>query len=226
MKIPKHHKWRVTYTEAVAIQNGLRGRLKRTGRLGKPTLVAGADVSYSKRTDKVYAGIVLLSFPDLETVETVTEAGKSGFPYIPGLLTFREGPVLLRAFKRLKRPPDVVIFDGHGLSHPRRMGLASHMGILLDIPTVGCAKSRLVGQHDQPGPEVGDWARLTDAGRTIGRVVRTRVGVKPVFVSVGHMIGLAAATRVVLSCLRGFRLPEPTRRAHHLVTGFRKEDSS
>lgn len=230
MKIPKHHKWRVTYAEAVAIQNGLRERLRRTGRLSELTLVAGADVSYDKRTDKVYAGIVLLSFPELEIVETVTVAGKSSFPYIPGLLTFREGPALLRAFKRLKRPPDVVIFDGQGYAHPRRMGLASHMGILLGIPTVGCAKSRLVGQHDQPGPDVGDWARLTDAdaGRTItiGCVVRTRVGVKPIFVSVGHMIGLSTATRVALSCLRGFRLPEPTRRAHRLVTDFRKEDSS
>ena len=189
-------------------------------------LVAGADVSYSKETDRVCAGVVLLSFPEMETVEAVTVSDKSRFPYVPGMLTFREGPVLMRAFRELKRRPDVVIFDGQGFAHPRRMGLASHMGILLGMPSVGCAKSRLIGDFDEPGNHVGDWSSLRDGSEIIGRVLRTRVGVKPVYVSVGHLVGLSAATRVVLACLRGVRLPEPTRRAHHLVTIRRERDSS
>ena len=225
MRIRKYHPWQVTYREAVAIQEGLRRRLVRSGPLGRPELVAGADVSYSKHTDRVYAGVILLSFPALEVVETVTYADKAGFPYIPGLLTFREGPVLLHAFAGLKRRPDVVIFDGQGYAHPRRMGLASHMGILLDVPSVGCAKSRLVGEYAEPGPEAGEWTPLTDGRETLGRVLRTRSRVKPVFVSVGHKLGLAGATKLLLACGRGYRLPEPTRRAHHLVNDFRKQDS-
>ena len=224
MKIRRHHRWPTTYRQAVAIQTRLRRRLVLTGSVRRPVLVAGADVSYSKSVDRVYAGVVLLSFPDMETLETIVLADKSPFPYIPGLLTFREGPVLIRAFARLQRRPDLVIFDGQGYAHPRRMGLAGHMGILLGVPSIGCAKSRLIGEHAEPGPDVGDWSRLTDRGETIGRVVRTKVGVKPVYVSVGHLLGLAAATRLTLACLRGFRLPEPTRRAHHLVSVFRAQD--
>jgi deoxyribonuclease V len=223
MMIPKCHPWPSTYAEAVAIQTALRRRLVRTGALSHPTLVAGADVAYSRSTDRVYAAVVLLRLPEMAIVETVTRSGRSPFPYVPGLLTFREGPVLLSAFKGLKLRPDAVIFDGQGYAHPRRMGLASHMGILLGIPSVGCAKSRLIGEHDEPGPCVGDWTPLLDQGRLIGRVVRTRTGVKPVFLSVGHLLGLAAATRLVLACLRGCRLPEPTRRAHQIVTAFRKQ---
>lgn len=222
MNIRRHHRWPTTYRQAVAIQSRLRGRLVRTGPLRRPRLVAGADVAYSKKTDRVYAGVVVLRYPEMETLVL---AAKSRFPYIPGLLTFREGPVLIEAFRGLHHQPDVVIFDGQGYAHPRRMGLASHMGILLGIPTVGCAKSRLIGEHAAPGPDFGEWSSLTDEGEVVGRVVRTRAGVKPVFVSVGHLLGLSGATRLVLGCVRGVRLPEPTRRAHQLVTAaFRAQD--
>ena len=225
MEIRTREIWPTTYRDAVAVQTRLRERLVRTGKPVRPARVAGADVAYDKRTDRVYAGVVLLDFPGMETVETVTQAGKSLFPYIPGLLTFREGPVLMEAFRRLQHRPDVVIFDGQGYAHPRRIGLASHMGILLGIPSVGCAKSRLVGKHVEPGPERGDWSALVDGSEVIGRVVRTRAGVKPVYVSAGHLVGLASAMEMVLSCLRGYRLPEPTRRAHQLVSALRKQES-
>ncbi len=223
MKIRQRTSWPRTYHEAVAVQNQLRQRLVRTGGLRRVEFVAGADVSYDRQLDRVYAGIVVLNYPDLETVESATYADQAAFPYVPGLLTFREGPVLMEAFRALQHRPDVIIFDGQGYAHPRRMGLASHMGVLLGIPSVGCAKSRLTGEHAQPGQEKGNWTPLMDAGERIGRVVRTRTGVKPVYVSVGHLIGLTAATNLVLACVRGFRLPEPTRRAHQLVTALRKK---
>src|SRR5262249_52668823 len=147
------------------------------------------------------------------------------FPYVPGLLSFRETPVLLEAFARLQCEPDVIMVDGHGYSHPRRFGYACHLGLLLDRPTLGCAKSRLIGVHKEPGKRVGSLAALTDDGETIGQIVRTKLKTKPVFVSVGHKIDLASAVRVVLASCQGYRIPEPTRQAHLHVNALRRGTS-
>jgi deoxyribonuclease V len=205
-----------TYEGAVSRQLELRDRLVLKGGPRSVRLVAGADISYSRKSDRFFAAVVVLSVPGLDVVEEITLQGKSPFPYIPGLLSFREGPLLMRAFKRIKERPDLAIFDGHGIAHMRRFGIASHLGLLLDLPSIGCAKSRLVGSHEEPGPEVGDQTPLLHEGRKVGAVLRTRQGVKPVYVSCGHRIGLAAAVRWVLETGAGYRLPEPTRQAHLL----------
>jgi deoxyribonuclease V len=167
--------------------------------------------------------VALLAFPEGRLVESATAAGPPPFPYIPGYLSFREGPLLLAAFKRLRTRPDLCLFDGQGLAHPRRFGLACHMGVLLGLPSVGCAKSRLVGEYRDPGPERGDWSPLRLGGARVGAALRTRSGVKPIFVSPGHRIGVRAAIRWVLACSR-FRIPEPIRRAEAIVNRLRHED--
>ncbi|MGE5663968.1 MAG: endonuclease V, partial [Deltaproteobacteria bacterium] len=148
---------------------------------------------------------------------------RNAFPYVPGYLTFREGPAVLSAWKKLRRRPDAMLFDGHGIAHPRRFGLASHIGVVLSIPSVGCAKKRLVGEHGEPGPDRGDWVPLTIDGETVGAVLRTRPGVKPVFVSPGHRADLASAIALVLRFCSGFRLPDPARRAHQLTRELRRQ---
>jgi deoxyribonuclease V len=162
----------------------------------------------------MYAAVVVVEWPSGDVVEQVTAERPAEFPYIPGLLSFREIPALLAAFEKLRSKPDVIIYDGHGIAHPRRFGIASHLGVLLDVPTIGCAKSRLVGEHAEPGLERGAQTPLTLDGKTIGAVVRTRTNVKPVFVSVGHRVSLRAAVRLVLDTATRYRLPEPTRLAH------------
>ena len=162
----------------------------------------------------------------MEIVERTSYSQRVSFPYIPGLLTFREGPALLKAFEELNHRPDVVIFDGHGIAHPRGIGLASHMGLFLDVPTVGCAKKRLVGIHDKPGDKPGNYSLLMLDGKNIGAVVRTKKKVKPVFVSQGHKIGLPTAVDVVLSMCAGYRLAEPVRKAHLEVNRIRLEHGS
>lgn len=221
MRVRSLHPWDVDYASARKIQERLRGKIVRRGGPVNVRLIAGADVSYDKSDDRFYAAVVVMSFPQLSIIEEVTATGVTGFPYIPGMLTFREGPIVLRAFERLKHMPDLVIFDGQGVAHPRGFGLAAHLGLLLGLPSIGCAKTRLCGEHAQPGPNVSDCSPLTYGGRTIGMVVRTRAGVKPVFVSVGHRISLARAVRWVVRSCRGFRLPEPTRQAHILVNKLR-----
>ena len=216
------HAWDVVPTDAVAIQRSLRDRIVLRGPTHHVRLVAGVDVSYSKGSDRFYGGIVVLRLPDLETVDEAHHAAVMRFPYVPGLLSFRELPVLEPAFAALRTTPDAVICDAHGVAHPRGLGLASHLGLLLDRPTIGCAKSRLVGEHGAPGPAVGEHAPLRIDDRVVGSVLRTRRGVRPVFVSPGHRVGLAPARRLVLRCLDGVRLPEPTRRAHHLVNAVRR----
>jgi deoxyribonuclease V len=198
---------------------------------GPAKIVAGADVSYDKRSDTLFAAVIVLRLPSFETLEQSVVKGKTNFPYIPGLLSFREAPIVTEAFERLTIRPDVLICDGQGIAHPRGFGLASHLGILLDVPTVGCAKSRLCGEHREVGPNRGNHTLLKlqapDSGqqtpnyKTIGAVVRTRTGVKPVYVSVGHRIDLRGAIRLVLRCSRGYRLPEPTRRAHILLNSVK-----
>jgi len=213
--------WPKTTTAAIRLQLALRDRLVLSGGPRRVRRVAGADVSYDRGDDRFYAAVVVLALPSLEVVETATARGRSPFPYVPGLLSFREGPLLLRAFRRLREPPDLLICDGQGTAHMRGFGIACHLGLLLDLPTIGCAKSRLVGSYAEPGPTPGDVAPLRLEGRKIGTVVRTRRGVKPVFVSPGHRIGHAAAVRWVLRTGCGFRLPEPIRQAHAAANRLR-----
>jgi deoxyribonuclease V len=219
------HSWRVSPARAVAIQERLRGRVETRDRLGPVRHVAGIDISVtpgpraaaSRRPAggfRARAAVVVLSFPGLEVVETSVVECPCRFPYVPGLLAFREGPSILAAFRRLRTRPDLLVFDGQGIAHPRRFGIASHIGVLLDLPSIGCAKSRLIGTHAEPGRAAGSWAPLVDGGETVGAVLRTREGVRPVYVSAGHRVSLGTAVDFVARCGRGLRLPEPTRLAH------------
>ena len=217
MRIRKLHDWNLSPCEAMRLQDRLRRQLITSPIRPRPTLVAGVDASYTRGGDRIFAGVVVLRLPDLETVEEVSAVRPIEYPYVPGLLSFREAPAVLDAFRKLRVRPDAVIFDGHGRSHMRGMGLAAHVGLWLDLPTVGCAKSRLVGDAGEPGPEPGDRAPLRYNGRIVGSVLRTRRNVKPVFVSSGHRAYLPDAVGLVLRCCIGCRLPETTRRAHALV---------
>ena len=188
--------------------------------LGGVRHLAGADVS--TEGDRAYATVVVLDFPGLSVVEVQGFEAALDFPYVPGLLAFREIPSVAGALEKIQTPVDAVILDAQGLAHPRRMGLASHVGLFLDVPTVGCAKSRLVGAHEEPGPEKGSAADLVHRGEVIGRVVRTRERVSPVFVSVGNRIDLESAVELVLACTTRYRLPETTRRAHEAANRLRR----
>ncbi len=216
MDIAKRHDWNVTYQKALEIQNGLRERLILEDRyIPEPIkTVAGADISYSRTSNTFFASVVLLDFQTMEIIERTSSEGEAGFPYIPGMLTFREGPVLIEAFRELALPPDIIIFDGQGIAHPRGFGLASHMGLVLDTPSIGCGKKKLVGSYEDPGTEPWDYSRLVHNDETVGVALRTKKKVNPVFISQGHRIGLNKAMEVVRSCCRGYRLPEPTRKAH------------
>ena len=226
MKIHSHHSWKVTCPQATAIQKRLAHRVDRKNRLQTPQWVAGADISLTRESPEAFAGIVVLNARTLEIAGEYFIRGPIDFPYIPGLLSFREAPLLLKLFKKVSPAPQLVFFDGQGIAHPRRLGLASHMGLFLDCPTIGCAKSRLIGTHREPGVKKGCRARLKDdEGQTIGSVVRTRENCKPVFISVGHQIDLETAVRWTLKCTTRYRIPEPTRLAHNRVNAFRKSCS-
>ena len=221
MKFNTLHTWPTDYAEAVALQRRLSGRIVIRALPEKIRLVAGADVSYDKGSDLMHAGVVVFRLPAFEVVETRTAAARVSFPYIPGLLTFREAPALLEVFREVTCRPDVIIFDGQGIAHMRGIGLASHVGLWLGVPSVGCAKSRLVGEHREVAVPRGRRASLRYAGRAVGSVLRTREGVKPVYVSPGHLADVETSARLVLRCARKFRLPEPTRAAHVLVNQAR-----
>jgi deoxyribonuclease V len=178
-----------------------------------PHLVAGVDISV-KRNGTAKAAVVVLSFPDMEMIEVKTVEDDPPFPYVPGLLSFREAPLILAACEQLKVTPDLIMVDGQGIAHPRRFGLASHLGLILDIPAIGCAKSRLCGTFQMPGEEAGSFSELTDEDEIIGAVVRTKTGTNPLFISIGHRIDLPTAIERILECCRGYRLPQPTRLAH------------
>lgn len=224
MNFPLLHDWAVDYRQAVALQRELAERVSLQSTLPAPlATVAGVDVSYEKHGDLFFAGIVVLSFPALEVVEEASACGRIAFPYIPGLLSFRELPILLEACRRLRTVPDAVLVDGQGVAHPRRFGLASHLGLWLQRPTVGCAKSRLCGEHAEPGRRRGERVPLVHRGEEVGTVLTTRDGVKPLFVSAGHAIDLPSATELTLACCRRYRMPEPTRLAHHLTNRLRRE---
>ena len=220
MRVRPLHRWDVSPQEARAIQLRLRSRLRLKGD-GPFDTVAGIDVSYDDTSKLMFAGIVVLSGDGWQVLETAAAVDHARFPYIPGLLSFREVPAVIKAWTKLKRLPDCLICDGHGLAHPRRFGLACHLGLLLGRPSIGCAKSLLVGSHRQPGKRRGSVEPLLDDGEQIGAVVRTRPGVAPVYVSQGDRVGLDAAVQTVLDTCCGFRLPEPTRRAHLLVNEMR-----
>jgi deoxyribonuclease V len=224
MRSPHRHRWDLSIASARRLQERLRARIVEEAPAGfSPGLVAGADMSHRRGSPWLYGAVVVLRLADGAVLETVTVRRKAAFPYVPGFLTFREGPVLLDAFRRLHVCPDAVLFDGHGRAHPRRFGLACHLGLWLDLPSVGCAKSRLCGVHDEPGLARGSRAPLLDEGERIGTVLRTRDGSRPVFVSVGHRVDLATAEALVLRCSNGRRrLPDPTRLAHLAVNAFRQ----
>ncbi|OPY84414.1 MAG: Endonuclease V [Syntrophus sp. PtaU1.Bin208] len=219
------HSWDVTCREAVAIQQVLREKLILCDdEIPAPVRrIAGADISYSRGDDRFFGVVVILSYPLLEITEISSFSDRVSFPYVPGLLSFREGPILLKAFEKLKQRPDVVLFDGQGIAHPRGIGLASHMGLFLDFPTIGCAKTKLVGSYGEVGMERGSFTDLCHKDSVIGAVVRTKSRVKPVFVSQGHRISLKRAIEVVLACCKGYRLPEPVRQAHLAVNRLRAE---
>ncbi len=209
------HSWDVSLAEAREIQIQLRRHVLVQPLEHCPEVVAGVDVSV--REERTRAAAVLLTYPDLLPLHAATAEMPVSFPYVPGSLAFREGPAALAALERLAGRPDLVIFDAQGLAHPRRMGLATHLGILLYISAIGCAKSRLCGTYVEPDEHKGSWTRLTDGGEVIGAVVRTRDRVRPVFVSVGHRVDLEAAVALVLGCVSKYRLPEPTRWAHRVA---------
>ena len=223
MKYRTLQRWNPTPAGAIEIQRNLRGRIRLAPLRAAPRLVAGADASYRERGGLFFATVVVFSLRPWRLVERAAAWGRVSFPYIPGLLSFREAPILLRAFAKLGARPDVVIFDSQGIAHPRGMGLAAHMGLLLGTPSIGCAKSPLIGAFREPDPAAGSRAPLLLEGRRVGTVLRTRRGVKPVFVSPGHLIDHRWAARVVMRCVRGFRLPEPTRQAHIMVNALRRE---
>jgi deoxyribonuclease V len=211
------HPWDLSPREAFGVQSGLAAQVERRPRLGRVCRVAGIDVSI--RDDVARAAVVVLDSEQLTPVSYALATRPVTFPYVPGLLAFREGPVVLDALEQLDAMPDLLIFDGHGLAHPRRLGIASHIGLLVDMPTIGCAKSRLCGWHDEPGQERGSYVFLADDGEVIGAVLRTRQNVKPVYVSIGHRVDLATSIEHVLACCRGYRLPETTRWAHRVAGG-------
>jgi len=213
------HPWDVSPKEAIAIQRELASRVVRRGRPAGVRRIAGVDCSVDRSRGRAAGAVVVLSYPELDVVELAVAETPLTFPYIPGLLSFRETPVLAEAFRAIAGPIDLLLVDGQGYAHPRRFGLACHLGLLLDLPAIGVAKSRLLGEHRPVGEDAGSRAGLLDKGERIGSVLRTRTGVKPLYVSVGHRISLPEAEAWVLRCCRGYRLPEPARLAHQAAAG-------
>lgn len=219
MRIEKLHTWNVSPAEAAKIQKELKEQVSLIDDFDKIERVGGVDVKYKKSSSKATAAVVVLNFPGLEVLETRVVEGEVSFPYVPGLFSFREIPLLILALEKLKTPPHVMLVDGQGIAHPQRMGLAAHLGILMDIPTIGCAKSRLLGTHEEPSKEKGAYTYLYDKTEVIGAVVRTRTNISPVYVSTGHKISLHTAVEFVLKCTTKFRIPEPLRAAHIACQG-------
>ena len=220
MIIRRLHEWQVSTSQAIALQKQLASRVSLDEMSGAFRYIAGVDVSTSRWHEEGTAAVVVLNYPEFELLEEKRVRGRIDFPYVPGLLSFREAPLILEAFEQLTITPDLVLVDGQGIAHPRRFGIAAHLGLFLDVPTIGCAKSRLCGTYEEPGTEAGSSTELLDEDEVIGEVVRTRKGTKPVYVSVGYKISLQQAVRWVLMCCRGFRLPEPTRLAHQSAGGY------
>ena len=219
MKVERLHGWQVSTTQALDIQLRLAAGVSRVSEVTTPRFVAGVDISAGRAQGMATGAVVILNYPELRLVETKIVSGKLGFPYVPGLLSFRESPLILDACEELIVTPDLILVDGQGVAHPRRMGLASHLGLFLNTPTIGCAKYRLCGSHKGLGVEPDSYAELVDSGEIIGAALRTKLGVKPVYVSIGHKVDLQTAIHWVLECCQGYRLPEPARLAHLAASG-------
>ncbi|MDH3689680.1 MAG: deoxyribonuclease V [Gammaproteobacteria bacterium] len=219
MKIPRApHRWSVTPKQAVEIQQRLSSRVITSAQSKQIRFVAGVDAAFPRDTGRCLAGVVIWDIRDRQVIEQHTVSREVSFPYVPGLLSFREAPAVLAAIAKLKHVPDAIMLDGQGLAHPRRFGIACHVGVIINTVVVGCAKSRLVGEHKEPATRRGSKAVVSHRGERIGTVLRTQTGVRPVFVSVGHNIDLPTAERLVLACATRYRLPEPTRLADKLVS--------
>ena len=217
------HSWDLSYKEALALQRELQKKVVLNPLpLSKISIIAGADISYSKEEDINFAGVVIFSFPDLKILEKSYFISKPSFPYIPGLLVFREGPAILEAFKKIKNIPDLIVFDGHGIAHPRGLGIASHMGVILNIPTIGCAKSKLCGEYTEPENRVGAYSLLKYKNKVVGAVLRSKKNSKPIFISPGFMIDLESSIKIIMLTLRGYRIPEVTRIPHIYVNKLRE----
>jgi deoxyribonuclease V len=214
-----HHSWDLTPSEAIALQQRLRNRVIREDRFSPPKRIAGIDVGFENSGRITRAAIAVLDFPTLNPIEEAIACQPTRFPYLPGLLSFREIPAILQALDLLRLPPQLLLCDGQGLAHPRRFGIACHLGLLTDIPSIGVGKTRLIGRHDAVPKEKGGWVPLIDRGEEIGAVLRTRQGVKPVYVSIGHRISLTTAVNYVLAATTKYKLPETTRAAHRLASG-------
>ncbi len=208
------HSWNVGVKEAIRIQEFFKDKIILKRDFSGVKTIGGGDVAYSKDRNRLFGVIAVLSLPEMEVLDTATADGKITFPYIPGLLSFREGPILIKTFQRLKIRPDIMIFDGQGIAHPRRMGLASQMGLWLDLPSIGCAKTPLLKEFINPGPLKGSFEWIRQGGKKVGAVLRTKEKVKPLFVSPGHRIDLLMSIHLILESCRGFRIPEPLRKAH------------
>jgi len=226
LKITALHSFHLTPSDAMALQSRLSSRISLSPVKGRVRSVAGADVSYDSITGRFFAAVVLLSWPGLEVQEIAQARGTIAFPYVPGLLSFRELPPLLKAFRRLEGMPDLILCDGQGLAHPRFLGLACHLGLFLRIPTLGCAKSILVGDHPKVPNRRGANAPLSYRGRHVGTVLRTREGVREIVVSPGHLISIGQSAKWAMQCTRRFRIPEPTRLADREVGRMRREELS
>ena len=215
---PLRHGWDLSVKEAIALQKEVAAAVERRDRIGEVRTIGGVDVAYGRRgqTADALAAAVLFDAVTLEVLDRATVQTAIDFPYVPGLLTFREAPAAIAAIEALRIRPDLLMCDGQGLAHPRRCGFASHLGLALDLPSIGAAKSRLTGSHDEPGGERGDWMPLLDGDEVIGACVRTRTGARPIYVSIGHRVTLQTAIRFVLRCTTRYRLPEPTRLADRL----------
>ncbi|WP_417503125.1 deoxyribonuclease V [Marinobacter sp.] len=212
-----HHPWTISEEEALSLQQELATKVVTTDQIGEIKLVAGVDVAYQKDSDKLVAAVVILDAETLEIVETATAEDIERFPYIPGLFSFRELPPLIKAFAKLQHTPDLVVCDGQGLAHPRRFGLACHLGVIFDVPTVGCGKTRLLGEHQEPDTTRGAVAPLVDHNEVIGNVLKTQTNINPIYVSIGHRVSLTTACEWVLKLAPKYRLPETTRQADQVV---------
>jgi deoxyribonuclease V len=222
MKFTRLHQWTTDIKEAARIQDNLSHFIEVKPSKKEYSLIAGADTAYSKKDNSVFAAVVVMRFPELVTVDRARAQTMANFPYQPSYFAFREGPVLIKAMQRLTVSPDVIMFDAHGIAHEKGIGMASHLGLMLDVASIGCAKKSLIGDYDEPANEMNATSPLNLKGRQVGTIIRTRVDVKPLFVSIGHKIDLETALELVIAATRGYRLPEPMRVAHILSNKMRR----
>lgn len=222
MRYRELHNWNLSISEAILLQKELSTQVQVQPLDREVQLVAGADISFDKYSDTLFAAFVVLDISTLRLVDSSGVVSRTTFPYIPGLLSFREIPPLLQAWSKLTTAPDVVFLDGQGIAHPRRFGVASHFGLISELPSIGCAKTLLTGRYIEPNCEAGASSPIIDRGEQVGVALRTKQRVKPVYISVGHMVDLESACSLTMRCVRGYRIPEPTRQAHLLVNKMRK----